>query len=373
LKKRGHGVRILHVAQPTDGGVSTIVRGLARFQAYQGDEVHLASPPGELPEQLRPHARWHEWRATRQPGWQVVDEVRRLARIIAEVDPEIVHLHSAKAGLCGRLAIRGRRATVFQPHGWSFLAVSGPMASLVRGWERVGARWASAVVCVSADEKSVGRAAGVEHSRYVICANSVRTETFGGLPRARARDILGLPQEKVIVLSVARLSREKGVDQLLQSWERVRALLPHVLVQIVGDGAERDALAMRGAEFPEVTFVGARSDVPVWFSASDLFVLPSRYEGMAVTPLEAMAAGRSVVGFGVSGFAESLGPVKEADPVVPPGDTDALARAILRRLVDPDLRNEEGRRNLEHVRAHHDAAPAGMRMRRLYSELLQDT
>jgi glycosyltransferase involved in cell wall biosynthesis len=241
---------------------------------------------------------------------------------------------------------------------------------MVRRWERVGARWTSALVCVSADEERLGRAAGVAHARYVRQTNSVPLASYGRLSRSEARDILQLPQDKLIVLSVARLSPEKGIDLLVDSWERVRRSSADVLLRIVGDGVDRHALASRTSGFPEVVLVGERSDVPLWYSASDLFVLPSRYEGMAVTPLEAMAAGRSVVGFDVSGFAESLGPTEEPSPIAPTGDTVALAEAIALRLRDEHLRNEEGRRNLAHVRGHHDSVPAGKRMTRLYAELL---
>ena len=66
-----------------------------------------------------------DWEAVQAPGVRVPGETRRLARIVDEVDPNIVHLHSSKAGLAGRLAVRGRRPTVFQPNGWSFEATDG--------------------------------------------------------------------------------------------------------------------------------------------------------------------------------------------------------------------------------------------------------
>ncbi|MCF2435668.1 glycosyltransferase [Streptomyces thinghirensis] len=80
------------------------------------------------------------WPATRSPGPALVSEVRRLARVIEDVRPDLVHAHSAKAGLAARLAVRGRVPTVFQPHAWSFEAVGGAGAALALGWERWGVR-----------------------------------------------------------------------------------------------------------------------------------------------------------------------------------------------------------------------------------------
>ena len=77
-----------------------------------------------------------------------VGETQRLRRLISQVDPDVVHLHSAKAGLAGRLAVRGTRPTLFQPHGWSWLAARGATARGALAWERLAARWTD-VSCAS--------------------------------------------------------------------------------------------------------------------------------------------------------------------------------------------------------------------------------
>ncbi|OMQ15223.1 glycosyl transferase, partial [Modestobacter sp. VKM Ac-2676] len=68
-------------------------------------------------------------------------ETLTLRRVVRAADPELVHLHSAKAGLAGRLAVQGSRRTVFQPHAWSFEAVTGGVAEASRRWERAAQRW----------------------------------------------------------------------------------------------------------------------------------------------------------------------------------------------------------------------------------------
>jgi glycosyltransferase involved in cell wall biosynthesis len=282
-----------------------------------------------------------------------------------------VHLHSAKAGLCGRLVLRGRYITVFQPHGWSFLAVGGLQHFLARVWEGFAARWTDALICVSEDERTIGQSAGITHPKYMSRANAVHLPSYSAVPQPEARELLALPEAGCMVLCVARLSRQKGVDQLLETWAMVREACPEARLEIVGEGPDRHLLETRASAWPEVRFHGLRSDVRLWYSASDLVVLPSRYEGMAMTPLEAMAVGRSVVGFDVAGFAECLGHIREPSPVQPRGDVRALAGAIIRRLGDEQLRLDESRRNVAQVYAHHSIVPAGEWMSELYSELLQ--
>ena len=365
--------RILHVTQAVDGGVSTVVGDQMRCQSDRGYEVHLASPDGPLRQRTGGLAIWHEWRAGRNPGWRVLTETLHLSGIVRAVDPEIVHLHSAKAGLCGRLVLRGRRVTLYQPHGWSFLAVEGLTQALARMWERLSAKWTHAVVCVSDTEEEVGLLAGVTDSRYTQHTNAVDLSGFPRVTRAAARQALGLPQAGLIVLCVARLAPQKGVDQLLAAWARIRDQFPDVRLEVVGDGEDRPLLEAQASPHPEICFRGLRSDVALWYAASDLVVLPSRYEGMAMVPLEAMAMGLSVVGFEVGGFAQSLGPVESPSPVQPAGDIDALAHAIAVRLADDRLREEEGRRNLTRDKTHHGLHLAAERMAGLYEELLQQS
>lgn len=362
-------MRILHVSQPVSEGVATVVGDLVRTQVKHDHEVHLASPQGPLSGAIASVARWHEWPASRSPGLEVFGEVRRLADLLRQVEPNVVHLHSSKAGLCGRLLLRGRLPTIFQPHGWSFLAVDGRQASLCTAWERFGTRWTSALVCVSSEEEAIGRRAGIS-AHFVHRPNAVHLARFGHADRATARETLGLPHDDPVVLCVARLTGQKGIDLLLDTWKLVRAEVPQSHLYVVGAGWEGPGLSARARDWPEVHFVGARSDVPLWYSAADLVVLPSRYEGMALTPLEAMASGRAVVGFDVPGFRESLGQVVGPDPVAVGGDTAGLASIIVKRLRDHQLLDTDGARNLRHVSAHHDDKEAGAEMLRLYRSLL---
>ncbi|KIF05101.1 glycosyl transferase family 1, partial [Streptomyces sp. RSD-27] len=99
------------------------------------------------------------------------------ARLIRRVRPDLLHAHSAKAGLAGRMAVRGSLPTVFQPHAWSFDAVGGTTAALALRWERAGARWAHRVLCVSEAERRAGEAEGVT-ARWAVIRNGVDLAHF---------------------------------------------------------------------------------------------------------------------------------------------------------------------------------------------------
>ncbi|WBO66249.1 glycosyltransferase [Streptomyces camelliae] len=353
--------RILHLAQPVDGGVARVVLDLARAQLAARLHVVAACPGGELAAGLRAvGAEVHHWQAGRSPGPGLPGEVRRLVRLIDEVRPELVHAHSAKAGLAARLAVRGRIPTVFQPHAWSFEAVGGPTAALALRWERWGARWADRVVCVSEAERETGLRAGVR-AAYAVVPNGIDTTRFSPGP---ATPLVPGP----LVVCVGRLCRQKGQDVLLRAWEQVLAAVPRARLVLVGDGPDREVLRQRA--HPSVQFTGAVADVVPWYRAADLVVLPSRWEGMALAPLEALGCGRPVVVTDVDGARESLPPTLADRCLVPPEDPAALAGAVAGLLSDPPLRAALGDRGRRHVLSTHDVRHTAEHIAALYRELL---
>ncbi|MFG2815044.1 glycosyltransferase family 4 protein [Streptomyces sp. NPDC048410] len=360
--------RVLHVAQPVDGGVARVVLDLARAQLAAGVRVVIACPGGRLATEAQEiGAEVRLWRATRSPGPALPGEVRRLARLAGEVRPALVHAHSAKAGLAARLALRGRVPTVFQPHAWSFEAVGGATAALALRWERFGARWAERVVCVSEAERTTGVRAGVRAS-YAVVPNGIDLERFSPAPAAAARAELPGLGAGPLVVCVGRLCPQKGQDVLLAAWERVLTVLPEARLVLVGDGPDRERLSQLAG--PRVQFAGDVADVVPWYRAADLVVQPSRWEGMALAPLEALACARPVVLSDVDGACESLPPALAGRCLVPPGDPDALAAAVTGLLCDAPLRADLGAQGRRHVLTTHDVRLAAERIADLYRDLL---
>jgi glycosyltransferase involved in cell wall biosynthesis len=293
-----------------------------------------------------------------------VGEVRRLAAHVQEWSPDIVHLHSSKAGLAGRLAIRNRIPTIFQPHAWSFDAVAGPARWLAVRWERVGARWCNSIICVSEGEAERGRAAGVNATLQVIPNGVDRGDWPPTSPAesAAARRGFDLGSSPVAVCA-GRLSRQKGQDVLIEAWPMVRAQLPGATLVFVGDGPARGALERRAG--PGVVFAGSTDSVRPWLAAADVVVVASRWEGMSLTMLEAMACERCVVSTDVPGAREAL----TADAVVPRENPQALAESIILRLSDSALREREASDSLTRVEVQFDWGRVGAAITRLYEDL----
>ncbi|KQW52505.1 hypothetical protein ASC77_24310 [Nocardioides sp. Root1257] len=358
--------RVLHVSMPTTEGVATVLMGYVRDQVARGWSVTVACPSsGWLGEAAAAAgAQVVRWEATRNPGPGVVREIRRLRRIVNDVRPDVVHLHSAKAGMAGRLLLRGVVPTIFQPHAWSFQAVSGPMKRATTAWERFAQRWTTELVCVSRSERMLAESVGIA-TAATISPNGVDLGRFAPAAdrtRTGARRRLGLPDVPTVVC-VGRLTEQKGQLDLVEAWADVRARVPDARLVLVGDGPDRAELEARTSDADDVALVGVRSDVDTWLAAADVIAAPSHWEGMAVAPLEAMASGRSVVATDVEGMAESM--PRGGGLIVRVGDVDALADGITERLLDPDLAAQEGAVARQHVAAHHDANASARDVARL--------
>ena len=358
------GLSILHVAQPTVDGVARCVTDLAADQLRRGDSVAVACPTdGWLAERAKEAGARHvTWQAGRSPGASTVPEMLRLARIVRSHAPDLVHLHSSKAGLTGRLALRGRRPTVFQPHAWSFFAAHGPMAAAAARWERVATRWADVIVCVSRGEELAGRHAGIDGELRVV-PNGVDLDAFpvasGERDEARQRLELG---DEPLAVCIGRLSEQKGQDVLVDAWHDVVSEVPGAELVLVGTGPNEEALRRR------VRVTGEVGNVRDWLVAANVVVQPSRWEGLPYTVLEAMATGRAVVATDVPGMSDALG---DEVSLVTVDDRAALARAIAQRLRDAAAADEEGRLLRARVEQRFDLRTTTQAMADLYAEVLE--
>jgi glycosyltransferase involved in cell wall biosynthesis len=359
---------ILHISQPVEGGVGRCVRELVADQLERGWGVTVASPGGALEDAVRGLGAAHlAWPAGRAPGPGTALETVRLRRLFAEHRFALVHLHSSKAGVAGRLALGGRLPTVFQPHGWSFYPLSGALRRAAIAWERAAAGWAHALLCVSETERRRGEEIGIS-ANWEVVPNGIDPRALSPaseVDRAAARARLGLDRSPLVVC-LGRICRAKGQDVLLEAWPRVLGRVPEARLALVGGGPDAEALRKRPAE--RVTFAGERLDAPDWLAAADVVAAPSRWEGMSFAMLETMASARSLVITDVPGARDALGDAAAA--VVPLGDLRALAAAIIERLLDPALAASEGAAARARVERRYDVRDSTYGVARLYARIL---
>jgi glycosyltransferase involved in cell wall biosynthesis len=281
-----------------------------------------------------------------------VQALLKLIRLARDFRPHIVHTHLAKAGFLGRqaaLAVRPRPAIVHTYHGHVLEGYFGTVKSrLYRELERALARVSDRLIGVSqATVDDLVRLGIAPPERFRVVPLGLDLEPLAadggeGL-RREMRAELGLGADDLLLVFVGRVVPIKRLDLLLAAFARARQAEPRLRLAIVGDGDQRPELERQAAELgvaAELRFLGYRRALRPLFAAADLAVLSSDNEGTPVSLIEAGAAGLPAVATDVGGVREVVG--EEAGLLVPRGDVEAFARALLRMAGDTELLARRG-------------------------------
>jgi glycosyltransferase involved in cell wall biosynthesis len=269
--------------------------------------------------------------------------VRRLTTLLKQQRPSVLQSFLFHANFVGRLA--AWRAGV--PHVLSGVRVAEQGVGWHLRLDRATRRLVDRYVCVSRSVADFTRARlRLPEECVVVIPNGIDVERFAS---ARPADLtsLGVPAGRRAVTSIGRLERQKGVVELIEHSRSWMKRFPSHDLLVVGTGpleAPLRALAEQSEIASRIHFAGWHADVPEILKASDLLVLPSRWEGMPNVILEAMAAGRAVVSTDVEGVRELLGDVAN-EQVVPKGNYVALAERVDSLLADEPTRRRLGDAN----------------------------
>lgn len=308
-----------------------------------------------------------------------LSDVRALAgltRLMRRWRPAIVHTHTAKAGLLGRLAARaaGVGTVVHTYHGHVLRGYFSPAKTALFRWlEARLAGVSSALVAVSESVKQDLVSLGVAPAERirVVPLGLELSHLAGELPRGELRRDLGLAAAAPLVGMVGRLVPIKDVPTFLRAARLVRETRPEARFALVGDGEDRPALEALANELGldgSVRFVGWREDLAPVYGDLDVVVNASRNEGTPVALIEALAASRPVVATRVGGTPDLLGD-GERGSLVAAGDAPALAQAILDALAGSEAVRRRARAGREHVLARHSSERLVRDVDALYREL----
>jgi glycosyltransferase involved in cell wall biosynthesis len=272
----------------------------------------------------------------------------RLARVLRDLRPDIVHAHDPHAVAMAALA-----RSIGGPDPAPPLVASRRVDFRIRqnAFSRWKYRQVDVFICASECIRQMLLADGVEPERAVTVHEGVDIDHIDAAPPADVRAAFWLPHGAPLVGNVAALVPHKGQRYLVEAAALVVRRMPDARFLIVGDGELRATLeqAVRREQLEKhVIFTGFRPDVLSLIKGFDLFVMSSVTEGLGTSLLDAMAASRAVVATRTGGIPEVVVD-GETGLLVPPRDAHALAEAIIRLLGDESLRAAFGRAGRQRV------------------------
>jgi glycosyltransferase involved in cell wall biosynthesis len=304
-------------------------RGMLLAEARSLPDVALFELP-HLRRELRPLA-----------DVKALSEMRGAIRTFG---PNIVHTHSSKAGILGRLAAHreGVPVIVHSIHGYGFSpSQSRPVRHALLHAERLAARWTTAFIAVSRRNLEDGvRLRLFPASRAQVIRSGIDLRPFREHRGGEAiRHELGIPASAPLVVQIACFKPQKAPERFVEIAARLAVHFPETHFLLVGDGALRGRLERlrRAASLEDrLHMPGWRRDVPAILDAATVVTLTSRFEGLPRVLVEALAAGVPVVAMAVDGVSEV---VRDGENgfLVPAGDVAGIAERVGRILADATL------------------------------------
>ena len=320
-------------------GFSQLSTGLnkERFKTY------LAAHPGSKLEEMakRENVPFFPIDMDRKANFKTIAQ---LSRIINQNRIHIVHSMGARADFFARMAVRKLPGTSL------VCTVAMPVEGFDIGFirkivykiaDRFSSRYVTQFIAVSkAIKEQLVRRRNIHSDRITVVYNGVELDQYNQSMNAseKIRHSLGITDDYPIIGSIGRLVYQKGYFHFLQAAKQVYEQKKYVRFVIVGHGPEEDNLKSMAKSLGishVCTFAGLRRDVPELLSAFDVFVLSSVLEGLPRVVIEAMAMGRPIVATDIDGVREEL-EEGVTGLLVPPENSDALAKSIIHLLVDKD-------------------------------------
>jgi glycosyltransferase involved in cell wall biosynthesis len=262
---------------------------------------------------------------------------------------DLVATHTSKGGFIGRLAARlaGVPHIVHYAHGFSFNKDLSPRAhKFFVGLERLAARAGDFIICVNNENRLMAIRLGVEEpSRICTVHNGIDMQPYETANGPRARRELGLGDSDLLVGAIGRLAPQKGFIHLVRAMPALAASVPSVRLAIVGEGPLQNELEKEAIQLgvrDRIHFVGFRRDVPDLLAAFDVFALPSLWEGLSISLIEALAAGKPIVATDIDGNREVIDH-GQTGLMIPPAQPGALAEALRELLTNRPLSLTLGR------------------------------
>jgi len=272
--------------------------------------------------------------------WTMVKDIYHL---IKQLNIQIVFTYQYHSNLYGRIAAHLAKVPCIIASVHNVYTIDKKVHRRIIN--KCLSRFTDKIIAVSGSVKEdVMRYDGVPDGKVEIVYNGIDIDRFTDLDESTLRSELGILMETPIIGTVGRLAFQKGQRYLLEAVSIVKKKFPQIVLLMVGDGPLKDELKSYAKTLgldDAVIFTGSRRDIPLLLAAMDIFVLPSLWEGLSISLIEAMAAGKPVIAADIAPIRELIN-TQEVGMLVPPRNSGAIADTIELLLTEEVLAEEMG-------------------------------
>jgi glycosyltransferase involved in cell wall biosynthesis len=324
------------------GGAQTHVYQLCKFFHKKDDITVVAYPGGWLEEKCKELDITfvaNNYFSNSLNPFNVLKSYKQIKKIIADVQPDIVHCHSSVAGFLGRMAVRNKIPTLFTAHGWGFnIGVSFFQKWIAIISEKIVSKYTSNIICVSRFVKDLGIRYNIApEEKFEVIYNGIELKVESRKPAVNS---------KIKIIFVGRLAEPKDPLMLVKAYKELSDKLKEKIeINIIGDGPKKNELELflEENDLGQIHLLGSlpRNQVFDMMSTSHIFVLISKYEGLPMTILEAMSMGLAIIASDVGGIKEA---VKDGENgvLLKNNSVEELKKALECLVTDHSFREKMG-------------------------------
>lgn len=376
ISKTKKEIRILHLIS-SNGlfGAEKVILSLASNMNYNGLKSWIAA----VKNSHNPHLEIIDGAKVKGLPAEIIESrgkfdirsVSQLVRLIKENNISIIHTHNIKANFLGFLAAKKTKIPIVATnHLWTHSDLKLRIYEFIDGF--ILNSFANLIIAVSNNIKEDMIRRGMLKSKIEVIPNGIEAKDISTVNKHNLKNEYGIKDTTIAIGVIARLSPEKGHKYLLEALVKVLRDMKDIIVFIVGDGTLRQSLQEQVENLgikKWVVFTGYRTDMEKVYSGIDILVQPSLREGLPITILEAMSYGKAIVATNVGGIPDLIKRGGFTGLLVNSGSSEAIYKALLAYILQPDLRKRLGENAKQFVRENYSLE----KMVDSYKKVYEDT
>lgn len=303
---------VLHAAETIKGGVATVINSLVDYQVQQSEinQVICLVPSDQSENLVQPlNLEVFQFQRKGRGFFGMLAFFWVFIKLIIQKKPDVIHLHSSFSGLIGRFAIvlsgrRNKTKVIYCPHAFGFLMQTSPLKKKIYGFvELFLAKFTDKIICVSQSEYNAAVAAGFKSNKLTVIHNGVKLKSCTNVRSKNNKTHYKL-------LFVGRFDYQKGIDIFAQAIELLaknKATNITYEFTLIGEAVNSDSeINFQETDYIKVTQLGwlKPQQLEEQYLSHDALIIPSRWEGFAMVPLEAMSYALPIIASNIDAFKE---------------------------------------------------------------------